>query len=110
MSTFYGNHIGSTYARVLSRESVRIAFLYATLNGLDICGADIRNVYLQAPSPQNDFIFCSTEFGLENVGKVATILCALYGEKSARKDLRNHLRAFPADPVVWMRPEKTIGE
>eukprot|EP00957_Ditylum_brightwellii_P170927 13009511-Ditylum_brightwellii.AAC.1 len=28
------NPIGSTYAGVVSRESVRIAFAYATLNGL----------------------------------------------------------------------------
>ena len=41
---------GSTYAGVVSRETVRIAFMYAALNGLDICTADIRNAYLQAPS------------------------------------------------------------
>ena len=29
--------IGSTYAGVVSRESVRIAFTYAALNGLDVC-------------------------------------------------------------------------
>jgi hypothetical protein len=44
------SHIGSTYAGVVSRESVRIAFAYAALNGLDVCAADIRNAYLQAPS------------------------------------------------------------
>ena len=30
------NPIGSTYAGVVSRKSVRIAFTYATLNGLDV--------------------------------------------------------------------------
>ena len=104
---------GSTYAGVVSRESVRIAFTYAVLNGLDICAADIRNTYLQAPSSQKDYIICGHEFGEENVGKRALIHRALYGGKSAGRDFRNHLRscmAFlnfkscPADPDVWMRP------
>ena len=103
----------STYAGVVSRESVRIAFTYAALNGLDICAADIRNAYLQAPSSQKDYIICGPEFGLENVGKVALIHRALYGGKAAGRDFRNHLRACmrhlgfescPADPDVWMRP------
>ena len=54
----------STYAGVVSRESVRIAFTYAALNGLDICAADIRNTYLQAPSSRKDYIVCGSEFGL----------------------------------------------
>ena len=40
--------IGLTYAGVVSRESVRIDFTYAALNGLDVCAADIQNAYLQA--------------------------------------------------------------
>jgi hypothetical protein len=35
------NPIGSTYAGVVSCKSVRIAFTYAALNGVDICAADI---------------------------------------------------------------------
>ncbi len=46
---------GSTYAGVVSRESVRIAFTYAALNGVDVFAADIRNAYLQAPSSQKDY-------------------------------------------------------
>ena len=107
--------LGSTYAGVVSRESVRIAFTYAALNGLDVCAVDILNAYLQAPSSQKDYIICGAEFGLENVGKVALIHRALYGGKSAGRDFRNHLRACmrhigfvscPADPDVWMRPNK----
>ena len=52
--------IGSTYAGVVSRESVRIALIYAALNDLDVIAADIRNAYLQAPSSQKDYIM--TEF------------------------------------------------
>ena len=36
----------STYAGVVSRESVRIALTYAALNGLDVYVADIRNAYI----------------------------------------------------------------
>jgi hypothetical protein len=107
------NPIGSTYAGVVSRESVRIALTYAALNGLDVVAADIRNAYLQAPSSQKDYIICGPEFGLENQGKKALITRALYGGKSAGKDFRNHLRSCMrhldfksclADPDVWMRP------
>ena len=107
--------IGSTYAGVVSRESVRIGFTYAALNGIDVCAADICNAYLQAPSSQKDYVICGLEFGIENVGRVALIHRALYGGKSAGKDFRNHLRSCmrhldfvscPADPDVWMRPAK----
>eukprot|EP00957_Ditylum_brightwellii_P193009 14695625-Ditylum_brightwellii.AAC.1 len=56
----------STYAGVVSRESVRFAFTYAALNKLDVCAAYIQNVYLQAPSSRKDYIICGPEFGLEN--------------------------------------------
>ena len=106
---------GSTYAGVVSRESVRIAFTYTAQNELDVCATDIRNAYLQAPSSCKDYVICGPKFGLENVGRVALIHRALYGSKSARRDFRNHLRgcmwhigfkSCPADPDVWMRPAK----
>ena len=37
------NPIGSTYAGVISRGSIQIAFTYAALNGSGIFAADIRN-------------------------------------------------------------------
>ena len=104
---------GSTYAGVVSRDSVRIALTYAALNGLDVFAADIRNAYLQAPSSQKDYIIGGAEFGLENIGKRALIKRALYGGKAAGRDFRNHLRhcmrhlgftSCLADPDVWMRP------
>ena len=60
--------IGSTYAGVVLRESMRIAFIYAALNGLDVFAGDIRNAYRQVPSSQKDFMICGREFGLENIG------------------------------------------
>lgn len=105
--------VGSTFAGVVSRESVRIALTYAALNDLDVTAADIRNAYLQAPSSQKDYIVCGPEFGIEHVGKRALIRRALYGGKTAGRDFRNHLRecmmhlgfsSCLADPDVWMRP------
>eukprot|EP00957_Ditylum_brightwellii_P107688 8215726-Ditylum_brightwellii.AAC.1 len=43
------NPVGSMYAGVVSRESVRIAFSYAAINNLDVWAAGIQNAYLQAP-------------------------------------------------------------
>jgi hypothetical protein len=38
-----------TYARVVSRESIRIGLLIAALNDLDVFVADIQNAYLTSP-------------------------------------------------------------
>ena len=103
----------STYAGVVSRESVRIALAYAALNNLKVCGCDIQNAYLQAPASEKHYIICGPEFGIENVGKRAKIVRALYGGKSAGADYWRHVRAAmtemnfvscKADPDVWFRP------
>ena len=103
----------STYAGVVSRESVRIALTYAALNLLDVCACDIQNAYLQSPSSEKHYIICGPEFGLENVGKRAIIVRALYGGKGAGADYWRHVRSAmddmgftscKADPDVWFRP------
>ena len=101
------------YAGVVSRESVRIALTYAALHGIDVLAADIRNAYLQAPTSEKHYIICGEEFGLENVGKRALIVRALYGGKAAGRDFWHHLwscmghlgfKSKGGDPDVWMRP------
>ena len=103
--------IGSFFAGVVSRESVRIAFTYTALNGLQVFAPDICNNYLQAPSSQKDYVMCGPGFGIEYIGKVALIHQALYGGKSVGCDFRNHLWSCmnhlnfspcPANQVVWM--------
>ena len=42
----------STYAGVVSRETVRIAMLYSAMNNIPIVAGDILNAYLQAPSSE----------------------------------------------------------
>ena len=38
-----------TYLSVVARDTVRIAFLIAALNDLDVMSCDIGNAYLNAP-------------------------------------------------------------
>lgn len=104
--------VASTYAGVVSRESVRIAFVYAALNDLDILSCDIQNAYLQAPVSEKYWTKCGPEFGPEHEGKKALVVRALYGLKCAGRDFRNHLRecmetlnyeSCLADPDVWIR-------
>ena len=64
------NPIGSTYAGVVSRDSVSIALTYAALNNIEVLAADTHNTYLQAPSSQKHYVIYGAEFGLKNVGKV----------------------------------------
>ena len=103
----------SKYAGVVSRESVRIMLTYAALHDLPVLAADIRNAYLQAPTSEKHYVICGKEFGLENEGKRAIIVRALYGGKAAGRDFWHHLRSCmehlgfkskAGDPDVWMRP------
>jgi hypothetical protein len=53
---------------------VRIVFLLAALNGLDVLAADIGNAYLNARTREKVYIICGREFGDDNVGKRAIIV------------------------------------
>ena len=57
--------VTSTYASVVSRESVRIAFTYAAPNDLDVWVRDVQNAYLQAPYSEKYYTVLGHEFGLE---------------------------------------------
>ena len=101
-----------TYASVVSRESVRIAFLLAALNGLDVQAADIGNAYLHAPVREKILIRCGPEFGPME-GRIAKVVRALYGLKSSGAAWRSHLADVirdsmgftmcKADNDVWLR-------
>ena len=66
-----------TYASVVLRESVRIAFLLAALNELDILAADWEGAYLNAETREKLYTYCGPEFG-EYAGRWALIVRALY--------------------------------
>ena len=105
---------GSSYAGVVSRESVRIMFVYAALLDLDIFAADVQNAYLQAPTSEKFYTIAGPEFGNKR-GTKMIIVRALYGMNFAGRDFRNHLRECMkhlgyefcrADHDVWMRKGK----
>jgi hypothetical protein len=101
-----------TYSSVVSRDSVRIALLIASLNELEVLACDIQNAYLTADCREKIYIIAGPEFGsLE--GSIMIIRKALYGLKSSGAAFRAHLSETlyelnylptKADPDVWIRP------
>jgi len=102
-----------TYSSVVARDSVRLAFLIAALNDLDILSADIGNAYLNAPMREKVHTTCGPEFGQNDHGHIAVITRALYGLKSSGAAWRAMFagtlqdlgyKSSLADPDVWLRP------
>ena len=104
-----------TYASVVSRESVRIAFLLAALNGCDILAGDIGNAYLNAFTSEKIYYRAGLEWGAPMQGNICVIVRALYGLKSSANAWRTHFcttldktMGFTysyADNDFWMKPE-----
>jgi len=109
----------STYSSVVSRDSVRLAFLVAALNDLDIVAADIGNAYLNAPCGEKIWTIAGPEFG-ELQGNVMLIVRALYGLATSGKQWRDMLadtlrakgyKSSMADEDVWIKvAHKDSGE
>jgi hypothetical protein len=97
-----------TYSSVVSRDSVRLAFLVAGLNDLDVLAGDVTNAYLNAKCREKIWFEGGIETG-EDKGKVLIVTRALYGLKSSgaawRADLAATLRdlkftSTQADPEL----------
>jgi hypothetical protein len=71
-----------TYSSVVSRDSVRLAYLIAALNDLEIIACDVGNAYLNAPCREKVWFVARPEFGSRQ-GMVVRIVRALYGLKSS---------------------------
>ena len=103
-----------TYSSVVSRDSVRIGFLIAALNNLDLLAGDIQNAFLSALTKERIYFHTGDEWKSDK-GKVVIIVRALYGLKSSALQFRNflantvgnHLDFKPtlADPDIWYKPE-----
>jgi hypothetical protein len=104
----------STYSSVPSRDSIRMFFLLAALNDLDVLSADIQNAYLTAPIKEKYYVVAEAAdgFSREFSGRPAKIVRAMYGlpvaGASFRAYLAAHLRGLgysscKADPDVHMR-------
>jgi hypothetical protein len=71
-----------TYSSIVSRDSVKIAFMIAALNDLDIMACDIGNAYLNEKCREKIWFVAGPECG-EHRGKVCILTRALYGLKSS---------------------------
>jgi len=100
-----------TYSSVVSRDSVRLAFLIAGLNDLDVLACDVTNAYLNADCREKIWFEGGIETG-EDKGKVLVMTRALYGLKSSGAAWRAMLagtlhdmkfQSSRADPDVWIR-------
>jgi hypothetical protein len=83
----------STFSSVVSRNSMWIAFTIAALNNLKILAADVQNAYLNAPTKEKLYTIAGLEFGPENKGCPAIIVCALYGLRSSSAQWHDHMAA-----------------
>jgi len=100
----------STYSSVVSRESVRVAFLPMALNDLELFAADVGNAYLNAPCREKIWTRAGKVFG-SNKGCIMIIVRALYGLKTsgaawraafAEKLTEMGYKSTKADPDVWI--------
>ena len=116
LNRYVPKHI--TYSSVVSRESVRICFLLAALNDLDILAGDVGNAYLNARPLEKCYVKVTDPhlFGPSAVGKFALIVRALYGMKSSGNSWRLHyasilenvlgFKSCYADNDVWLKPSQ----
>ena len=77
-----------TYSSVVSRDTVRIGFLVAALNDLDILAGDIQNAFLSAPTEEKIFFYAGDEWGADK-DRVVVVVRALYGLKSSALPCRD---------------------
>ena len=110
----------STYSTVPTRDSIRLFFLLAALNDLDVLSADIQNAYLTAPISEKYYVQTGMEFPDSLRNRPAKVVRALYGLPVAGSSFRSFLaknlkelgyESTKGDADVYMRPAvKKNGE
>jgi hypothetical protein len=102
-----------TFASVVSRDTVRLFFLLAALNDVELLSCDIQNAYLSAPNKEKVWTKFDDQLGPEYKGRRAIISKALYGLRSSGRSFRDFLASnlrelgfvsSKADPDLWLRP------
>ena len=100
-----------TYASIVSRKTVRIALMIATLNDLEFKSGNILHVYVQAPVTEMVWTTLGPKF-CKNIGKTAVVVRALYCLKSAGAAFRSHIancmksfgyESCNADLDLWLK-------
>lgn len=110
--------VAVTYSSVVSRDSVRIAFLVAALNDCEVYAADVENAYINADTVEKIWCVAGAEFNHLS-GTVMKIVKALYGLASSgacwSRELSECLHnmgfeSSKADPNVWLRKAARKGK
>ena len=99
------------YSGVVSLETIRTAFVLASLNNLEVCAADVSTAFLYGKIRERFCVIAGDEFG-ENKGKRMMIDKGSYGLTSSvarfHEILSSTLRSMSftpcrADHDLWMR-------
>ena len=108
--------VGLCYLSVLSRDSVRIAFLVYALNDLDNLACDIYNAYHNAPCLEIILFVAGMECGKCLEVRVMKLVRALYGlkisgsiwSKMFKYHIVNYFEFSPStiDPDMYYRRNK----
>ena len=97
---------------VIGLESVRLTFLIAQMNGLQVCAADIGNAFLYGQTREKVYIKAGREFGAGIAGQPLIIDKGLYGLRSSSTHFHEHLSCklrsmkyspSKADPDLWIK-------
>ena len=101
------------YSGVVGMEVVRLGFILANLNDLQVCAADIGNAFLYGKTKEKVYVIAGPEFGPEIEGKRMIIEKSLYGLKSSSLRFHEHLseklrslgfKPSKADFDLWYKP------
>jgi hypothetical protein len=117
-----GNHTDppkeEVYSGVVGLSAIRLGFLVAAMNQLDICAADIGNAFLYGHTKEKVYIRAGQEFG-DAQGKPLIIDKGLYGLRSSSRVFHEHLSAklrsmgytpSKADADLWIKDCNTHYE
>jgi Reverse transcriptase (RNA-dependent DNA polymerase) len=82
-----------TFTSVVSPDSIRIVFLVAALNDLEILSANISSAYLNAEAAEMVYTLAGKEFGPGKEGPIVILTHGDYGLRSSGKAWRDHMAA-----------------
>ena len=83
----------STRAAVLKTVSVRLLYLIADEQGLEVLGGDIVNAFIQENNKEKIYTRVSTEFG-NRAGCITLIIRAIYGLTTSTDRFRTFFADF----------------